>query len=84
MRDVSPTEAARLSNIRIIGQRELYAENYKRILKYSDTETVLALPGINMRITGEELVIRDIVTGAVRICGKIDGVSFLPRQDIFK
>ena len=65
-----------LPRITMIGNMQMYVENHRGVLKFTDSCLKLALPHGNMEIQGKDLSIRAILTEEVFIEGQIVEVKF--------
>lgn len=66
-----------LPRLIIIGQRELYLENHKGIIEYSDTCIKVNLARGYLEIEGEEMEIKLIMQDEISIIGRISGLRFV-------
>ena len=66
-----------LPKIMLTGDREIYIENYKGILEYSDTVIRLSLVGKTLKICGSEMDIRTIGETDITLSGRISGIEFI-------
>jgi len=67
-----------LPRITMIGNVQLYIENHHGVLHFSSELLKLQLSKGQMEVTGENLVIRAILTEEVFIEGLITGVKYIP------
>ena len=65
-----------LSYLSLIGDRDVYIENYLSILEYTDKGIKLRVSGGNLVITGRKLNILYFNDTDMQIRGCIEGVSF--------
>lgn len=65
-----------LPRMTMIGNMQLYVENHRGVLHFSDTYLKLALPHGSVEIRGKELSIRAILTEEVFIEGQIEEVKY--------
>ncbi|MEI7026694.1 sporulation protein YqfC [Paenibacillus sp. y28] len=61
----------------LIGNRQLVVENHSGLLHFSETELILQLAEGRLEITGEQLVIRSILTAELLVEGRIDQLRFI-------
>lgn len=67
----------KLPRAELLGDRELYLENYRDILAYSREEICVAGGGWMLRLTGRELEIKAMRAGQLRIVGWVDRLELL-------
>jgi sporulation protein YqfC len=65
--------------ITMIGHLQMYIENHRGVLQFSEKELRLLLTNGQLIITGEQLVIRAILPEEVLLEGRIGGVRFLEK-----
>lgn len=65
-----------LPQIVATGNKEIYIENYKGILEYSDTLIRLNIGNSCIRVQGEELDIRSIGEEDITLSGNIKCIEF--------
>jgi sporulation protein YqfC len=65
-----------LPRVTMIGNMQLYVENHRGVLHFSETYLKLALTQGSMEIRGKQLSIRAILTEEVFIEGLIDEVKY--------
>ena len=58
------------------GNRELYVENYKGIVEYSEKHMRLRAAGFVIKINGTRLLIKEIGKDFIVIMGRIEGLGF--------
>ena len=63
--------------VHLIGQREVYIENYRGILVYYDACIRLNIEMGQLEITGKNLLIEDFTEHSMKIRGCISQISFL-------
>ncbi|AWX55507.1 sporulation protein YqfC [Brevibacillus brevis] len=63
--------------ITMIGHLQMYIENHRGVLHFSEKELRLLLTNGQMIVSGEQLVIRAILPEEVLLEGRIGGVKFL-------
>jgi sporulation protein YqfC len=74
--DLPPDVVFDLPRVTMIGNRQLYIENHRGVLHFSEESLRLALSKGELEIRGRELVIRAILTEEVMIEGIIDSVNY--------
>ncbi len=74
--DLPKEVALDLSRIIITAENEIYVENYKNVIEYTDTLTRLKTSGRALEIRGRGLSIRAINDDDIHITGQIDSVTF--------
>jgi len=67
-----------LPRLTMIGDRQLYIENHRGIVHFSNERLRLALSKGELEVTGSELVIRTIWTEEVFIEGLISNIQLFP------
>jgi len=65
-----------LPRVTMIGNMQLYVENHRGVLQFSETYLKLALTQGTMEIRGKQLSIRAILSEEVFIEGLIDEVKY--------
>lgn len=65
-----------LPRITVSGDREIYIENYQRLLCYTDTKITLSTSMGNLSIVGENFHIDIIRREAILISGVFTGISY--------
>ncbi|NGQ94116.1 sporulation protein YqfC [Brevibacillus sp. SYP-B805] len=65
--------------ITMIGHLQMYIENHRGVLHFTDQELRLLLTNGQLLVNGEQLVIRAILPEEVLLEGKIGGVKFLQK-----
>lgn len=63
--------------LRMIGQEELFVENYKGIVEYTDAVLLLQTKGCLLRIEGEHLFLSYYTKEELKVTGNITSISFL-------
>ncbi len=63
--------------ITMIGQLQMYIENHRGVLQFSEKELRLLLTNGQLIVYGEQLVIRAILSEEVLLEGRITGVKFV-------
>ncbi|GLI08307.1 sporulation protein YqfC [Paenibacillus tyrfis] len=67
-----------LPRMTMIGNRQLYIENHRGVLQFSNEVLKLALTTGRVEVYGSELVIRAILTEEVFIEGMIRDIKYIP------
>jgi sporulation protein YqfC len=67
-----------LPRITMIGNVQLYIENHRGVIHFSSEQLKLQLSKGQVEVSGENLVIRAILTEEVFIEGIITGVKYIP------
>lgn len=75
--DLPADAIAGLPHLELIGGRQLYLENHRGILSYSDAVIDINTGTLAVRVRGEGLELLAMTTEELRIGGRIDGVDFL-------
>ncbi|MBQ3055228.1 MAG: YabP/YqfC family sporulation protein [Oscillospiraceae bacterium] len=71
-----PEAVAGVFRLELIGAEELYLENHKGILEYSDTEVVLHGGDRILRICGKHLSLCTMTDSEVLLRGEFEQISF--------
>lgn len=58
------------------GQKRLYIENYKRLLKYTDQEILLQTNHGTLLVKGNRLCVQEYTKEELRIDGFVDQILF--------
>ena len=66
-----------LPKIILVGQLQVYIENHKGILEYTTTRIRINTKSGVLRITGTNLLIKNIVVEEIVIVGNINNVEFI-------
>lgn len=61
----------------MIGNLQLYIENHKGIVEYTKSKVRINTKKGMMKITGENLYIKTIITEEIILCGKIENIEFI-------
>ena len=69
-----------MPRVTILGNREIYVDNYKGLLEYSDELIRLATTNKTIKIKGEGLLITRIVEDAIFFGGNIISVEFVSKN----
>lgn len=67
-----------LPRLTLIGDRQLYIENHRGVINFSEDVLRLALSKGELEINGEQLIIRTIWTDEVFVEGVIKGIQLFP------
>lgn len=67
-----------LPRITIIGDRQLYIENHRGVINFTDEVLRLSLSKGEVEVRGRELIIRTIWTDEVFVEGIITGIELFP------
>lgn len=59
------------------GQKSLYIENFKRMLKYTQTEIIVQTSRGKLILSGRQLYIKKYSCEEIQIDGIIENISFL-------
>lgn len=71
-----PEAVAGIFRMELIGTRDLYLENHKGILEYSETEVVLHGGDRLIRISGADLTLRAMNNEELCLSGTFDSIAF--------
>lgn len=73
-----PTEAVlKEALVTLVGTTEVWVENYKALLEYTEGQVLLQTGRNMLRIEGEHLVISHYMEEHMMICGKIRSITYL-------
>ena len=75
--DLPADLVAGLAHVELLGDREFFLEGHDGILSYSDARIDVSAGTLVVRVSGSDLELRSMTGDAVRIRGRIDGVSFV-------
>lgn len=67
-----------LPRLTLIGDRQLYIENHRGVLHFSNELLRLALSKGELEVRGQDLIIRTIWTDEVFVEGVISGIELIP------
>jgi sporulation protein YqfC len=65
------------SLITAVGQSELWIENYKSLLEYTEEQISIQAGGYVIKVEGERLNIQHYMEEHMMICGKIRSITYL-------
>lgn len=65
-----------LPRVTLIGNLQIYIENHKGIVEYSKTRVRINTKIGILRIMGKELMIKNIATEEIVICGSLESIEF--------
>ncbi|MCA0754590.1 sporulation protein YqfC [Paenibacillus sp. N4] len=68
-----------LPRLTMIGDRQLYIENHRGVIHFSNERLRLSLSNGELEVNGSELVIRTIWTEEVFVEGVITNIQFIPK-----
>lgn len=68
----------RLPHVEVVGDRRVLIENHQGILEYSDTVMRVALGGMELCISGEDMDLRVLTLHELTIAGKIRALEYRP------
>ena len=66
-----------LPKITMVGDIKLYVENHRGIIEYSTTEVRISVMEGEVAVTGEGLLLRNVLPDEICVEGKIKSLSFL-------
>ncbi|SHJ46593.1 sporulation protein YqfC [Geosporobacter subterraneus DSM 17957] len=66
-----------LPRITLIGNLQIYIENHKGIVEYSKTRIRIKTKSGILRITGKELMIKNIAAEEIVVCGSFESIEFM-------
>ncbi|MCT4605277.1 MAG: sporulation protein YqfC [Marinisporobacter sp.] len=66
-----------LPRITLLGDLQLYIENHKGIIEYSETRIRVNTKSGVIRITGKDLSIKTIVTEEIIVVGQVKNIEFI-------
>lgn len=68
---------AGLPHVEVMGNRQLYMENHRGILSYSNEEIAIGAEGVILRVWGKGLELMSMSGEALRIRGEISRVEWV-------
>ncbi len=77
--DLPADVVAGLPRLELVGSRQLYLEHHTGILSYSEEQVDANTPAGVLRICGAGLTLLAMSAGELRIGGRIDSLTWLPR-----
>lgn len=63
--------------ITVTGQEELYIENYKSIVEYTDCRLVLLARHVKVEVLGQRLCITYYTQEEMKVTGRIEQINYL-------
>ena len=75
--DLPADLVAGLPHVEVLGNRQLYMENHRGIISYSDQEIAVSGDGMILRVQGEQLTLVSMTGDALRIQGDIRRVEWV-------
>lgn len=66
-----------LPKITMVGNLQIYIENHKGILEYTNTRIRINTKNGVLRITGKDMVLKNIITEEIIIIGDIVQIEFI-------
>ena len=75
--DLPADLVAGLIHLEVLGNRQLYMENHRGIISYSDQEIAVSGGGVILRVQGEGLTLVSMTGNALRIQGDILRVEWV-------
>ncbi len=63
--------------LKIVGNREIFIENYRTIIEYSDTCIKIQTKDGKVQITGKRLQILYYQADEMKVSGKIEAINFI-------
>ncbi len=66
-----------LPRITMIGNMQCYIENHEGIIQFTSNKLLLKIPNGRIEVTGEDLVIRTILSEEMMLEGTIEGYRYL-------
>ncbi|MGE5704988.1 MAG: sporulation protein YqfC [Clostridia bacterium] len=78
--DIPQDVVLEVPRITMIGQLQMYIENHRGVLHFSESELRLLLTNGQLIVYGEQLVIRAILPEELLLEGRIGGVKYLQPQ----
>ena len=75
--DLPGDVVAGMSHVEVLGSGQLYMENHRGILSYSDREIAVSGPDLVVKVTGSGLVLVSMTGYALRIKGEIERVEWV-------
>ncbi|MET3290106.1 sporulation protein YqfC [Brevibacillus fluminis] len=78
--DIPQDVVLEVPRITMIGQLQMYIENHRGVLHFTESELRLLLTNGQLIVYGEQLVIRAILPEELLLEGRIGGVKYLQPQ----
>ena len=75
--DIPKEITQNLSHLSILGEKELFVENYKGVMEYTPDTVRVRTHGRTLRVTGRELEIRTITDDDLQVVGVINTIEYL-------
>ena len=75
--DLPKEVSQNLSHLSVIGEKELFIENYKGVLEYTPETVRVKTHGRTLSVTGRDLEIRTITDDDLQVAGVINTIEFL-------
>lgn len=75
--DLPMDVVAGLLHVEVLGDRQLYMENHRGIIAYSDAEIAVSGSGMVLRVRGRDLVLVSMTEDALRIRGTLQSVEWV-------
>lgn len=75
--DLPVDAVAGLSRIELLGDRQLCLEGHEGLLAYGAEQIDVNAGGSILRVSGAGLTLRGMTERELRICGRIDSLTFL-------
>ena len=75
--DLPADLVAGVPHVEVLGNRQLYMENHRGIISYSDQEIAVSGDGMILRVQGEQLTLVSMTGDALRIQGAIRRVEWV-------
>ena len=73
-----PAEAVlKDSLVTVVGNSEVWIENYKALLEYKEGQVLLQASGYVIKVEGDRLIISHYMEEHMMICGKIRSITYL-------
>ncbi|WP_211745488.1 sporulation protein YqfC [Paenibacillus sp. Marseille-Q4541] len=71
-----------MPRLTLIGSKQLYIENHRGVVHFSGEKLVLDLSVGRLEVSGEKLVIRNIMPEEVAVEGLIKSIQYLGTEDV--
>ena len=71
-----------MPRLTLIGSKQLYIENHRGVVHFSEDKLVLDLSVGQLEVSGAELVIRNIMPEEVAVEGHIKNIQYIGTEDV--
>ena len=75
--DIPYDAAGNVPRITVLGEKEVYVENFKTLLEYKKDNIKLKCKSCVIALSGADFAIKAIKEGCILVCGKIEAIKFI-------